>query len=67
MPADNIGAAMCGDPAVPTLVSPAVSDGIWLMLRPLPPGPHTIRFGGSFPVIGGVFQLDITYHVTVTP
>ena len=36
------------------------------MLTPLRPGPHTIRFGGTF---GGPinFTLDITYHLTVTP
>jgi hypothetical protein len=64
--ADNIGAAMCGDPAVARLVDPVVSDGIWMMLAPMPPGEHTIEFGGTFPT-WGPFQLDIIYHVTVLP
>jgi len=47
-------------------IEPAVSDGYWLMLAPLAPGPHEIRFGGSYgdPIN---FTLNITYHVTVTP
>jgi len=47
-------------------ISASVADGFYLMLTPLRPGPHTIRFGGTF---GGPinFTLDITYHLTVTP
>jgi hypothetical protein len=41
---------------------PAVDDGYYLMLAPLPPGEHTIRFHGEIP---GVFTLDIIYHLTV--
>ncbi len=66
IPADNIGAAMCGDPAVARLIDPIASDGIWMMLEPMPPGEHEIRFGGTFP-IPVVFHLDIIYHITVTP
>ena len=43
-------------------IFPAVADGYYLMLRPLPPGQHTINFGGTF---GDA--MDITYQVTVTP
>jgi len=42
-----------------------VGDGIHVMLKPLHPGEHTIRFGGTFPQFD--FSLDITYHLTVTP
>jgi len=45
------------------LVSGAVSDGVCLMLAPLPPGQHTIHFTGALPG----FALDITYHLTVVP
>lgn len=47
-------------------IAPAVSDGYWILLAPLPPGQHTINFGGS---VGNptFFSLDITYHITVTP
>ncbi|MBL8188431.1 MAG: hypothetical protein JNK38_10510 [Acidobacteria bacterium] len=47
-------------------VAPAITDGYWLFLQPLPPGNHTVNFGGTFgaPVN---FTLDITYHITVMP
>jgi hypothetical protein len=44
-------------------VYPAVSDGFWLMLAPLPPGRHTIKFGGTFE--NRDFTLDVTYHLRV--
>jgi hypothetical protein len=43
-------------------VFPAVADGFYLMLRPLPPGQHVIDFGGT--VFGT--PVDVTYQVTVT-
>ena len=43
-------------------VFPAVADGYYLMLRPLPAGQHVIKFGGVF--FGG--SLDVTYQVNVT-
>jgi len=42
---------------------PAVDDGIYVMLSPLPPGRHTIHFHGYFPAFN--FTLDITYHLSV--
>jgi hypothetical protein len=44
---------------------PSVSDGYWLMLEPLGPGSHTIRFGGA---VAGTpasppFSVDVTYAV----
>ena len=42
--------------------APAVADGYYLLLAPLPPGPHTITFGGTD---GTGFSQDITYHITV--
>ena len=54
--------------------SPAVSDGVFLMLAPLCAGSHTIHFTGALTlsVANGDpfdldFRLDITYHVTVAP
>ena len=44
-------------------IGPAAADGVYLMLRPLPVGEHTIHIGGGNP---GVFVLDITYNITVT-
>jgi hypothetical protein len=66
MPAGHYATELCGEPPTPILVSPAVSDGIWMMLAPMPPGEHTIRFGGTFPIPVN-FHLDIIYHVTVLP
>src|SRR5213596_3443484 len=43
-------------------VFPAVADGYYLMLRPLPAGQHVIKFGGV--LFGGA--LDVTYQVSVT-
>lgn len=40
---------------------PAVADGFYLLLAPLPRGQHTIRFGGTTPS----FSQDITYTLTV--
>jgi hypothetical protein len=44
--------------------SRSVGDGFYLLLAPLAPGPHTLRFGGTFgsPIN---FTLDITYHLNV--
>lgn len=45
--------------------SPAVSDGIHLLLAPLPVGRHTIHFHAEVPAFN--FLLDITYHIKVAP
>jgi len=49
----------------------AISDGFWVMLPPLAPGEHTLRFGGRYcefdtfdtHPFGG--EVDVTYHLTV--
>lgn len=64
-PADSIGERACNDPPGPVFIDPVASDGIWMMLAPLPPGEHTLRFGGTFP--SGPFRIDIVYHITVAP
>jgi hypothetical protein len=48
--------------------SPSVSDGVFVMLKPLSVGEHTIHFGGVVDLssIGGpTFVQDITYVITV--
>lgn len=60
MPEDNIYAGW-GLPGGP--YHPCVDVGYYLMLRPLPPGRHTIRFTGATADAG--FSLDVTYHITV--
>ncbi|EUC18437.1 hypothetical protein [Paraburkholderia hospita] len=47
--------------------SPVVTDGYYLMLAPLPPGPHTIKFGGAGTFNGTPFSEDITYNLIVSP
>lgn len=65
LPEDNVLQAVgCAD-ALPGIYSPAVSDGFWLMLAPLPVGEHTIHFHGELPDLG--FSLGITYNLTVAP
>lgn len=45
----------------------SVSDGYWLLLKPLAPGRHTLHFEGAFVSgIGAGFAEDVTYHLTVT-
>jgi hypothetical protein len=41
----------------------AVSDGYWVMLKPLPPGEHTIEFGGK--MTKPEFTSDISYKIKV--
>ncbi|MGF6968721.1 hypothetical protein OKW43_005749 [Paraburkholderia sp. WC7.3g] len=46
----------------------SISDGYWLMLKPLPPGTHTVQFGGALtsgPFAG--FSVNVMYTLTVTP
>lgn len=47
-------------------VCPAVADGYWLLLNPLPVGQHTINFGGTVGPPNN-FTLNITYNITVVP
>ena len=56
-------------PMTPGATSPAVSDGIYLMVRPLSVGDHTIQFGFTNPGVPPQppFTSVITYDITVTP
>jgi hypothetical protein len=66
MPADNIGVATCGDAPGEKIVFPSASDGIWMMLAPMPPGEHLIHWRGTFPS-RPPFTQGIAYRVIVTP
>jgi len=55
LPADNIFGAP------PGTYAPAVADGWYVMLAPLSPGRHTLRFGGATPS----FSVNVTYHLRV--
>jgi hypothetical protein len=48
---------------VPAREYRAFADGLWVTLRPLPPGEHTIQWEMSAPNAG--FSQDVTYHLTV--
>jgi hypothetical protein len=53
---------------VPAGSGMSVSDGYWIMLKPLSPGHHTIHFTGAFVRgLGTGFSEDVTYGVDVTP
>lgn len=41
----------------------SVDNGYYLLLRPLPAGPHVIHFTAAFPAFA--FAVDITYRLTV--
>ena len=49
---------------VPGNTDPIVSDGYWLLLSPLPAGPHVIHFHAE---TSGGFALDVTYNLTIAP
>jgi hypothetical protein len=62
---DNVWKAV-GSTNVPDgATTPAVGDGYYVMLDPLPIGLHTIRFHGELPAYS--FALDLTYNIEVTP
>jgi hypothetical protein len=67
LPADNVFNVPAGD------YQPAVSDGYWIMLEPLPLGEHILTFGGeaagvpSDPGFRDPFSLDVTAIFSVVP
>jgi hypothetical protein len=63
--ADNLKSFTLGHPFT-GLIDPIVADGYWLMLEPLPPGPHILHFGGSYSNELW-FPNDITAQIEVVP
>src|ERR671910_3483468 len=67
--------AVPGNPITPVLgSSTGVSDGVWILLKHLPPGQHTITFSGKFDftgIIGGgeevIVDAGATYNLNVIP
>jgi hypothetical protein len=44
---------------------PAVAYGWWIMLEPLSPGHHTLKFGGTGTFGDMPFAIDVTYHLDI--
>lgn len=63
LPDDNLFTAIGEGPYSGGSYFPAVDDGVYVMLSPLPAGAHTLHFHGSYPVWN--FTLDITYNLNV--
>lgn len=60
------GVGRRGAPALRAgIYAPAVADGYYLMLAPLPPGSHTIKFGGQGLFAGSPLYQEITYNLVV--
>jgi hypothetical protein len=45
--------------------SPAAGDGVYVMVKPLSVGTHTVYFHGEVPDFD--FTVDMTYNITVAP
>lgn len=46
----------------------SVADGYWVMIKPLDPGAHTLRFEARcLPGVCGDFFIDVTYRLNVLP
>jgi hypothetical protein len=61
--ADNVFGLPAGQ-----VLDPCADAGYYVVVPPLPPGDHTISFGGTFPDFGGAgvdFSIDVTYSLTV--
>jgi hypothetical protein len=67
LPGDNVFNALCGGPGtVPAnIYSPAVDDGIYVLLKPLKVGQHSLHFHAEN--VSQSFVEDITYVLTVVP
>lgn len=63
LPDDNEFNAVGEGPFPGGAYFPGVDDGVYVMLAPLRPGPHTVHFHGYMPAYN--FTLDITYNLTV--
>jgi hypothetical protein len=57
------------DPCVTGKDQPGLSDGYWIMLNPLSPGPHTLHFIGTETGAENpppnTFTVDVTYNLTI--
>jgi hypothetical protein len=63
LPDDNLFNAVGEGPYPGGAYFPGLDDGVYVMLSPLPAGPHQIHLHGFLPAFN--FTLDITYDLTV--
>jgi hypothetical protein len=59
----NPDLANCADPCITGTEQQAVTDGYWIMLKPLSTGSHTLHFTGGISMYNWV--VDVTYNITV--
>jgi hypothetical protein len=64
LPEDNLFAYFGFDAPAGT-TSDSVDAGFYLLLRPLPPGTHTVTVAGTSPELES--SIDTTFHITVVP
>jgi hypothetical protein len=62
LPEDNVFDQFCNDTTPAGIFSPAVDDGYYVKLKPLPAGQHILRFETT-----GTISQDVTYTLDVTP
>jgi hypothetical protein len=62
--ADNFYSIWYGRPFLGR-VDPMLADGYWVMLEPLTPGPHVIRYGGKWRQPAFFQDFDFTAYITV--
>jgi hypothetical protein len=67
LPEENVFNSICGGPgSVPAgIYYPAVDDGFYVLLRPLPVGDHTLDFHVESPSAVPPFTLDVKCKLTV--
>ena len=65
LPADNLFVGFCNPDLRAGIYSPAVDDGVYVRLNPLPVGPHTLHIHAENPDQG--FMVDVTYQLTIVP
>jgi hypothetical protein len=65
LPEENVFDSPCAQfGGVPAgIYSPAAGDGFYVLLDPLPVGPHTLHFHAKIPP--KKFEEDVTYNITV--
>jgi hypothetical protein len=64
--ADNFHTWAFNGQPITGVVDPVIADGYWLMVEPLPPGVHTIHYGGTLRNATFV-PSDIIAHISVAP